>query len=37
MLQTVVLVVEDEPLLRLLAVTMVENAGFTPVEAANAR
>jgi CheY-like chemotaxis protein len=36
MLQTVVLVVEDEPLLRLMAVTMVENAGFAPIEAANA-
>jgi CheY-like chemotaxis protein len=34
--QTVVLVVEDEPLLRMAAADMVENAGFIPVEAANA-
>ncbi|WP_332908814.1 response regulator [Sphingomonas mollis] len=30
-----VLVVEDEPMLRLLAVDMVEDAGFTALEAAN--
>ena len=34
--QTVILVVEDEPLLRMAAADMVENAGFIPVEAANA-
>jgi CheY-like chemotaxis protein len=34
--QTVVLVVEDEPILRLMAVTVVENAGFEPIEASNA-
>ena len=32
----VVLVVEDESLLRKFAVTMVENAGFEAIEAANA-
>jgi CheY-like chemotaxis protein len=32
----VVLIVEDEPLVRLCAVTMVEEAGFDVVEAANA-
>lgn len=32
----VVLVVEDEPLLRLMAVDLVEEAGFTAIEAANA-
>jgi CheY-like chemotaxis protein len=32
----VVLVVEDEMLLRMRAVDMVEDAGFTPVEAADA-
>jgi CheY-like chemotaxis protein len=31
-----VLVVEDEPLLRMAAVDMVEEAGFEPVEAADA-
>jgi DNA-binding NtrC family response regulator len=34
--QTVVLVVEDEPFLRMMAVTVVENAGFKPIEASNA-
>ncbi len=34
--QAVVLVVEDEPLLRTAAVDMVESAGFVAVEAANA-
>lgn len=33
---TVVLVVEDEMLLRMRAVDMVEDAGFTPVEAVDA-
>jgi len=33
----VVLVVEDEPLLRMDTVDMVEEAGFEPVEAANAK
>lgn len=33
---SVVLVVEDEPLLRMAAVDMVETAGFETVEAANA-
>jgi CheY-like chemotaxis protein len=33
---TVVLVVEDEMLLRMSAVDMVEDAGFTPVEAVDA-
>jgi hypothetical protein len=33
---SVVLVVEDEMLLRLRAVDMVEDAGFTPVEAVDA-
>lgn len=32
----VVLVVEDEPLLRLLAIDIVEDAGFEPLEAADA-
>lgn len=32
----VVLVVEDEPLLRMMAVDLVEEAGFDAVEAANA-
>jgi two-component system, response regulator PdtaR len=32
----VVLVVEDEPLLRMLAVELVEEAGFTALEAGNA-
>ncbi len=32
----IVLVVEDEPLLRMLAVDVVETAGFEAVEAANA-
>ena len=34
--QTIVLVVEDEPLLLLMAGTLVEDAGFHPVYAANA-
>ena len=34
--RTVVLVVEDEPMLRLHATDMIEGAGFEPVEAANA-
>jgi CheY-like chemotaxis protein len=34
--ETVVLVVEDEALLRLMAVTVVEDAGFKPIEACNA-
>lgn len=34
--KTTVLVVEDEPLLRMAATDMVENAGFIAVEAANA-
>jgi CheY-like chemotaxis protein len=33
---TVVLVVEDEPLLRMAATDMVESAGFVAIEAANA-
>jgi len=32
----IVLVVEDEPLLRMMAVDLVESAGFVAVEAANA-
>lgn len=32
----VLLVVEDEPLLRMMAVDLAEDAGFTVVEAANA-
>lgn len=32
----VVLVVEDEPLIRLAAADMVEDAGYTAIEAANA-
>jgi CheY-like chemotaxis protein len=35
-IKSIVLVVEDEPLLRMGAVDMVENAGFEVVEAANA-
>jgi len=35
-LKPVVLVVEDEPLLRLLAIDIVEDAGFTALYAANA-
>lgn len=34
--RTVILVVEDEPLLRMAAVDMVEDAGFEAVEAADA-
>lgn len=34
--KTIVLVVEDEPLLRMLAVDVVEDAGFEAIEAANA-
>ncbi len=34
--KTVILVVEDEPLLRMAAVDMVEDAGFEAVEAADA-
>ncbi|MDE1158323.1 MAG: response regulator [Neorhizobium sp.] len=34
--RSVVLVVEDEPLLRMMAVDLVEEAGFEPLEAANA-
>jgi CheY-like chemotaxis protein len=34
--KTVILVVEDEPLLRLAAIDMVEDAGFEAVEASNA-
>lgn len=34
--QTIVLVVEDEPILRMMAVDLVEDAGFTAVEAADA-
>lgn len=34
--QTFVLVVEDEPLLRMMAVDLVEDAGFEAVEASNA-
>jgi DNA-binding NtrC family response regulator len=34
--EPIVLVVEDEPLLRMYAVSIVEDAGFTAVEAANA-
>ena len=34
--RTVVLVVEDEPILRMMAVDMVEDAGFEAVEAADA-
>lgn len=33
--ERVVLVVEDEPMLRIAAVTMLEDAGFETVEAAN--
>lgn len=32
----IVLVVEDEPLLRMMAVNLVEDAGFEAIEAANA-
>jgi CheY-like chemotaxis protein len=35
-LKPVVLVVEDEPLLRMMAVDLVEDAGFDAVEAASA-
>ena len=34
--KTVVLVVEDDPLLRTVAVEMVEDAGFQAIEAGNA-
>jgi CheY-like chemotaxis protein len=34
--KTVVLVVEDDPLHRLMAVDVVENAGFEAIEAGNA-
>jgi CheY-like chemotaxis protein len=34
--RTVVLVVEDEPILRMMAVDMVEDAGFEAIEAADA-
>ncbi len=34
--KTVVLVVEDEPLIRMSAVAMIEDAGFQAVEASNA-
>lgn len=34
--KAIVLVVEDEPLLRMTAVAIVENAGFEAIEAANA-
>ncbi len=34
--RTVILIVEDEPLLRMAAVDMVEDAGFEAVEAADA-
>ena len=34
--KAIVLVVEDEPLLRLMAVDLVEEAGFAAIEAANA-
>jgi len=37
LVRTVVLVVEDEPLLRMNTVDMVEQAGFEPIEAANAK
>jgi DNA-binding NtrC family response regulator len=36
MSRAVVLVVEDEPVLRLMAATAVEEAGFTAIEASNA-
>ena len=36
-LKTIVLVVEDEPVLRMNAVDMVEDAGFDCIEAANAK
>ena len=32
----IILIVEDEPLLRLFAVDMIEDAGFDTIEAANA-
>ncbi|WP_227307875.1 response regulator [Acidisoma cellulosilyticum] len=35
-IKTVILVVEDEPLLRMAAVDMVEDAGFEAIEAADA-
>jgi CheY-like chemotaxis protein len=34
--KTIVLVVEDEPIQRLMAVTVVEDAGFEAIEAGNA-
>jgi CheY-like chemotaxis protein len=34
--KTIVLVVEDEPIQRLMAVTVVEDAGFESIEAGNA-
>jgi CheY-like chemotaxis protein len=34
--KTIVLVVEDEPIQRLMAVTVVEDAGFEAIEASNA-
>lgn len=34
--QNVVLVVEDEPLLRIHAATLIEDAGYAPLEAASA-
>jgi DNA-binding NtrC family response regulator len=36
MSHTVVLVVEDDPVLRLMAAAVVEDAGFEPIEAASA-
>ena len=35
-MKTVILVVEDDPLLRLAAIDMVEDAGFEAIEASNA-
>lgn len=34
--KAIVLVVEDEPILRMVAASLVEEAGFEPVEASNA-
>ena len=34
--KTIVLVVEDDAILRLMAVSVVEDAGFEPIEASNA-
>jgi CheY-like chemotaxis protein len=34
--KAVVLIVEDEPFLRMAGATMVEDAGFEPIEASNA-